>query len=144
MSHLTRHEKREIAFQLLFESEFQPEKTAEEIYALALDAREIPDDEFIRNLFLNARAAAPTLDGTIGTYATNWKVSRMSVVSRSVLRLAAYELTETDTPPRVVINEAVELAKTYDDDEGFSFVNGILNRFARDKGYLTEQASDEQ
>ena len=68
----------------------------------------------------------------------------MSVVSRSLLRLAAYELTETDTPPRVVINEAVELAKTYDDDEGFSFVNGILNRFARDKGYLTDHVSDEQ
>ena len=144
MSHLTRHEKREIAFQLLFESEFQPDKTAEEIYTLACDAREIPDDEFIRDLFISARAAATSLDETIGLYATNWKVSRMSVVSRSLLRLAAYELTKTETPPRVVINEAVELAKIYDDGEGFSFVNGILNRFARDKGLLTDVANDAQ
>lgn len=142
MSHLSRHEKREIAFQLLFEAAFQSDKTAEEIYAVACEARELSDDEFIRTLFTSARAAEPALDNLIGAYATNWKVSRMSAVSKTVLRLAVYELTETDTPPRVVINEAVELAKQYDDTEGFSFVNGILNRFARDKGLLSDDASD--
>lgn len=144
MANLTRHEKREIAFQLLFEAEFQPEKTADEIYILAAEAREIPEDAFIKELFISARGAIPALDEIISCYAQNWKVSRMSVVSRSLLRLATYELIQTDTPPRVVINEAVELAKIYDDTEGFSFVNGVLNRLARDKNLLKDENPDEQ
>ena len=60
----------------------------------------------------------------------------MSTATRTVLRLAVYELTETETPPKVVINEAVEIIKLYDEDSAPSFVNGILNRIARERGLI--------
>ncbi len=58
----------------------------------------------------------------------NWRVERMAVIDRLVLRLAVYELlADPDTPPRVVINEALELARTYSGEEAVRFVNGVLD-----------------
>ena len=65
----------------------------------------------------------------------------MSRVTKSVLRLAVYETTFTDTPPKVLINEAVELAKKYGEDKADKFINGILNSFARDEGLLSDGAA---
>lgn len=138
MANLTRHEKREIVFQLLYEAEYHQEKTAAEIYSLAVSERAIPADSYIENTFLSVRSITPELDEKIVAYARNWKIDRMSTVARSVLRLAVFELTHTDTPPRVVINEAVEITKTYDVAESSSFVNGILNNLARESGYLKD------
>jgi N utilization substance protein B len=67
----------------------------------------------------------------------------MSTVARSVLRLAVFELVHTDTPPRVVINEAVEITKIYDVAESAAFVNGILNNLARESGFLKDPVSSE-
>ena len=60
----------------------------------------------------------------------------MSGVTRNLLRLAIYELMNTETPPKVVINEAVNLAKKFGDDAEPAFINGILNRIAREEGKL--------
>ena len=75
----------------------------------------------------------PELDEKIVSYARNWKIERMSTVARSVLRLAVFELVHTDTPPRVVINEAVEIAKKYETPEVVKFMNGILGSFLREE-----------
>jgi len=141
MANLTRHEKREIVFQLLYEAEYHQDKTAGEIYSLAVSERAIPADSYIEKTFLGVRFVTPELDEKIVSYARNWKIDRMSTVARSVLRLAVFELTHTDTPPRVVINEAVEITKTYDVAESAAFVNGILNNLARESGYLKDDAS---
>ena len=69
------------------------------------------------------------LDVLIGKYATNWKVSRMQIVDRNILRLGAYELLWLDeVPAKVTVNEAIELAKDFGDEEAAKFVNGILDK----------------
>lgn len=68
------------------------------------------------------------LDSTLDAASANWRVARMGAIDRNVLRLATFELLESDTPPKVVLNEAIELAKKYGTKDSASFVNGILDR----------------
>jgi transcription antitermination factor NusB len=69
------------------------------------------------------------LDKTITGYAANWKMERMATVDRNILRIASYELLfATDIPPKVAINEAIEMAKKYGDKDSGKFVNGILDK----------------
>jgi transcription antitermination factor NusB len=69
------------------------------------------------------------IDSKISEHATNWQLKRMAVIDRNVLRIGVFELLHTtDIPPKVTINEAVELAKKYGDLESSKFVNGILDK----------------
>ena len=69
------------------------------------------------------------IDHKISDYATNWQIKRMAIIDRNVMRIGLYELQHTtDIPPKVAINEAVELAKKYGDLESSKFVNGILDK----------------
>ena len=69
------------------------------------------------------------IDEKISSYATNWQLKRMAVIDRNILRIGCFELLYTeDIPPKVTINEAVELAKKYGDSESSKFVNGILDK----------------
>ncbi len=70
------------------------------------------------------------IDETIERVSTNWRLDRMAKVDRNVLRLAVYELIETDVPMKVVINEAIELGKKYGSESTGAFVNGVLDRVA--------------
>jgi len=72
------------------------------------------------------------LDEIIGLHARNWRVSRMAIVDRNVLRLAVHELRDTDTPLAVVIDEAVDLARRFGSDSSPAFVNGVLDAVARE------------
>lgn len=76
------------------------------------------------------------LDEAIQEHSENWKVDRMARVDRNVLRVATWELLHTDTPARVVINEAVEIARTFGAEGSPAFVNGILDKLARAEGKL--------
>ena len=67
------------------------------------------------------------LDALIVQHAQNWRLERMAIIDRAILRLAIYELRNGETPPQVVLNEAVELAKKFSSEEAGSFVNGILD-----------------
>jgi len=74
------------------------------------------------------------IDAAISKYATNWQISRMAVVDRNILRLATFELLYlVDIPPKVSINEAVDIAKKYGDIDSGKFVNGILDKISRMK-----------
>jgi N utilization substance protein B len=76
-------------------------------------------------------SALPDLDARIGKASMNWRVSRMALVDRNILRLACHELLEMpETPPRVVLNEAIEIAKRYGTAESRAFVNGVLDKLA--------------
>ena len=69
------------------------------------------------------------LDALIGTYATNWKVSRMPIIDRNILRMGCFELLQVpEVPAKVTLNEAIELAKSFGDEEASKFVNGILDK----------------
>jgi transcription antitermination protein NusB len=78
----------------------------------------------------------PELDAELTEVTTNWRLERLSVIDRSVLRLAAAELSRGETPPRVVIQEAVRLAERYGTVKSAKFVNGVLDALARRMGRI--------
>ena len=78
-------------------------------------------------IFEGSVKACEELDTLVGQHAQNWRLERMSVIDRAILRMAAWELRQGKTPPKVVLNEAVELAKTFSSHEATAFVNGVLD-----------------
>jgi len=82
---------------------------------------------FANKLFEGAAKNVPALDAIIVKHADNWRFERLSAIDRAILRLAIHEMNGTDTPPKVILNEAVELAKKFSSEESGSFVNGVLD-----------------
>ena len=89
--------------------------------------------EFALSLLDGVREHRAELDQVLAAKAENWSLERMAVVDRNILRLAAYEILYTDTPGRVAINEAVELAKLFGAEQSPPFVNGILDRVLHER-----------
>jgi N utilization substance protein B len=114
---------------LLFEYEFDREKTAEEILALARDCRELPDDEFVNSVFTGCIENITDIDNKIAEAAEGWKFDRISRIAVAVMRLAVYETLYMSLTPNIAINEALEIAKLYDDEAG-KFINGILHKIS--------------
>jgi N utilization substance protein B len=111
-----------------FEAAFSPENDPENALALSAKAfrRAWP---LARELFLGVAAAQAELDAGIGRAAVNWTLARMSPVDRGLIRLAYYEmLHREDIPARVSLNEALEIAKSYGDNDSVVFINGVLDR----------------
>ena len=128
MAKLSRREAREILIGLLFETEFRKDEDVNAVFALAIEDRDIPDDGYIRNGYFSICDKIDDIDEVIGKHSKGWKPERMSKLSRSILRLCVYEMLYVeDIPYSVSINEAVELAKKFDDDKARPFINGILN-----------------
>jgi N utilization substance protein B len=82
---------------------------------------------FANKLFEGAAKYADELDALIVQHAQNWRLERMAIIDRAVLRLAIYELRTRETPAKVVLNEAVDLAKKFSSEHAGAFVNGILD-----------------
>ncbi len=133
---MSRRDSRITAFTLLFESDFHPDLKYSELYERAELVRELKIDKFAKKLYETTTDNIASIDTEIENASNNWKISRMSAVSRSIVRLACAEIMYTDVPPKVAINEAVEIAKVYDDDKAPSFINGILNTIARKIGKI--------
>ena len=92
----------------------------------------LPHQQFTRTLVEGVASRQDELDKVISRYAKNWQISRMAVVDKNILRLGVYELLHTeDIPPKVTINEAVELAKKFGDLDSPKFINGILDSVFR-------------
>ena len=90
--------------------------------------------EFANSLVMGTVDNLVKLDAVIAAYATNWNIDRMAVVDRNILRLAAYELLFIkEIPPKVSINEAVDIAKKFGDKDSGKFVNGILDKIAKEE-----------
>ena len=98
--------------------------------------------EYAERLARGAWDGKAALDGLIGDAAVNWRIERLAVIDRIVLRLAIHELlSEPGTPPRVVIDEAIELARLYSGDDAARFVNGVLDgvfKRLRDEGRVID------
>ena len=127
---MTRKEQREAVFQLLFEREFRKDESAEEIFALSSDNREIDvlKDKYIKNTYFGVVENEERIDDLITDASNGWKVSRLSNATRSAIRLCTYEMLFCDDiPNNVAINEALELVKKFDDPKSRSFTNGVLN-----------------
>ena len=101
-----------------------------------------PHQEFTRSLVEGIASHQEELDKVISRYAKNWQISRMAVVDKNILRLGVYELMYTeDIPPKVTINEAVELAKKFGDLDSPKFINGILDSVFRKENITKKKVS---
>ena len=124
---LNRREAREAVFTLLFETEFKASESREDIFALSCDNREIEADDYVRDVYFGVALHLEEIDALIGKHAKGWKTSRISRVSRSIMRLAIFEMRYMALPAGIAINEAVELSKKFDEESARPFVNGVLN-----------------
>ena len=127
---MTRKEQREATFELLFEREFRTEESAEEIFALSTENREIDTvkEKYIKNTYFGVIEHKDEIDKLISEASNGWKVSRFSHATRCAIRICVYEmLYNEDIPSTVSINEAIELVKKFDDPKSRAFTNGVLN-----------------
>ncbi len=126
-----RSRAREVAFQVLYQDDLNPggDPGARDRF---LRRRLDPDlYEFAQELVAGVRRNRAEIDPLLEQTAEHWTLARMAATDRNVLRLGAYELLHTDTPQRVVVDEAVELAKRYGTARSSQFVNGILDRLMK-------------
>lgn len=132
---MTRREAREAAFSLLFETEFRHDEDAKEIFAVSCEERELIPNEYIKKVYFGVYEHIAQLDEKISAHAHGWKTERLTRVSRSILRLAAYEMLYCEEiPASVSLNEAIELAKKFEDEKARPFINGILNGIKTELG----------
>ncbi len=134
----TRRRAREVVLQMLYQLEASevPTLKAVDLYRSSFGEGPLPDG-FSVELFKAVAGTLDNLDSVIEKSSENWRIDRMSRVDRNILRIGVHEIiADNDIPVRVAINEAVELAKRYGTAESASFVNGILDRVARDESRL--------
>jgi N utilization substance protein B len=125
----SRHQSRERALQILFQYDIhgKPGVWLDEFWKHYQADEDVKT--FAEQLVNGVLKHKNDLDLLIGKYATNWKVSRMQIVDRNILRLGSYELLHLEeVPAKVTMNEAIELAKDFGDEEAAKFVNGILDK----------------
>ncbi len=123
-----RRRARTVALQVLYEVD-SVDHPSDQVSSRYLDERRLPKDavDFARSLVDGVMANKALIDGAISSLATSWPISQLSIIDRNLLRLAICELAiEKASPPKVVINETVELAKLYGSDGSSRFVNGVL------------------
>lgn len=124
-----RSKARQVALQMLYQVDLNPDVDGRMVREMISDRlSESSLREFAWELFSGVMEHRPELDERIQVVAENWKLNRMAATDRSVLRLGAYELLKTDVPVRVVLDEAIELAKKFGSAQSSPFVNGILDR----------------
>jgi len=134
----SRRRSRQRALQILFlwDVRRQPVEEATAAYFDTLyseESRSKPQrDAFLDQLVTGAVEYLEELDRLISRHAEHWRLERMPTVDRNILRLAVYEMMHSDTPAAVVIDEALELARRYSNEESVQFVNGVLDAVHRD------------
>ncbi|GIX46823.1 MAG: N utilization substance protein B [Candidatus Tectimicrobiota bacterium] len=129
-----RRRAREAALQILYALDVSRQQTLEALRAPWIEEM-VPAAarDFTLALVRGAIEHRAEIDALIREWSEHWTLERIGVVERNILRLAIYELLYMpDIPPKVTINEAVELAKKYGDEEAFAFVNGILDRVSHE------------
>ena len=127
-----RKKSREFAMQMLFQwdmSQQEPAKLEAKFWRSAKAADSTRD--FANKLFEGAVKHVGVLDALIVEHSANWRLERMALIDRAVLRLAIFELRARETPSKVVLNEAVDLAKKFSSEQSGAFVNGILDAVSK-------------
>lgn len=125
-----RTQARECALQILYQLDVT-KLPLDQVLASYWELHPAPDEvlEFAERLVRGTHQHMERIDQVIERYAENWRLHRMAVVDRNILRFSVYELLFLDEiPPKVTINEAVNVAKKYSQDEAGKFVNGVLDK----------------
>lgn len=143
-----RHLSRTISLQTLFAWDFNGKKDGD-IEKIIIDnfsnfAPNFDDGGFVRDLVFGVRDHYEEIDPYIVKYATEWPLNQITTIDRNILRLGIFELLFTMTPPRVVINEAIEVAKSFGGDASGKFVNGVLGSLYADKPEIQERDNKEE
>ncbi|HVN06275.1 MAG TPA: transcription antitermination factor NusB [Bryobacteraceae bacterium] len=134
----SRRKSRQRALQILYLWDVRRQPVEEAIGAYfdtlySEESRTKPQrDAFLDQLVTGAIEHVEELDRRISQHAEHWRIERMPTVDRNILRLAVFEMTYSDTPAPVVIDEALELARRYSNEESVQFVNGVLDAVHRD------------
>ena len=134
----SRRRSREHALQVLYQWDIRKQPVDESIEAFytGLYSEETvarpPRDEFLENLVRGTAEKAGEVDALISSHAEHWRLERMPTVDRNILRLAIYEMRNTETPAPVVIDEALELARRFSNEESVHFINGVLDAVRRE------------
>lgn len=130
-----RRQSRELALQMLFASEFVSSDNKDAgLMVISTSDADDESKEFAKDLFLGVMSEQQELDETISKFLENWKLDRLFVIDRCILRLSLYELLKIpDTPSSVVIDQAVRLAKKFGNDDSSKFINGILGAVFRSR-----------
>jgi N utilization substance protein B len=132
----TRHKAREAALQMLFAADLykvDADRLTEDYWnELGDTAIDTKTREFADKLVTGTLRELVTIDERIRTRAEHWRIERMAIVDRNVLRLAVFEFLFEDTPDTVVINEALEIARRFSTYEATQFINGILDAIKHD------------
>ncbi len=142
----TRRKARECALQMLFAADVA--KTSGNVLTsnfwsqLSDETMDQKSQDFADNLVLGTLRELKTIDDRIRTRAEHWRIERMAIVDRNVLRLAVYEFLYEETPHTVVINEALEVARTFSTFEATQFINGILDAIKHDLEKAGKDAPD--
>lgn len=134
---MKRRKAREYALQILFQSDFKEKKiNSKDLEEFWHDKKESKNvKEFTEEIVRGTLNRLEEIDTMIERVAENWLLKRMAAVDRNILRFAAYEiLYRKDIPSAVTINEAIEIAKKFSSTESASFINGILDRLAKEAG----------
>ena len=129
-----RRASREAAMKLLYQLEFQKDDKKEQI-AMALEDESFTqkDKQYIEDIIEGVHSNIELIDSVIENKATGWKIGRLSKIDLSILRIGIYEiLKRDDIPYSVSVNEAVELAKKYSNEDAGAFVNGLLAKVSKD------------
>lgn len=141
---MNRHYARVIALQSLYEQDFRCSKMDElgKIFSRHIEniKEEGENVDFARELIEKTEAKKSEINKTIEKVAPEWPIEQVAIIDRNILRLAICELSYFDTPPKVVINEAIELAKTFGAEHSSKFINGVLGTVYRN----SDKYSDEE
>lgn len=133
---LNRRKEREVVFQLLFAAGFSPEEESEALFPVLIEECETEgaaESDYVREVFFGARAYRAEAEKKIARAAKGWKLERLSRATRTILILAVFEMECYEKiSPAVAVNEAVELAKKFDDDKAPKFVNGVLGAIVKE------------
>jgi N utilization substance protein B len=131
----TRRKSRELTMQMLFQGDLG-KQTPDEVRSLFWPSRDDVDAEtrgFAEDLYRVATVRGTEIDGLIESHAQNWRLERMAVVDRNLLRAAVAEMLEyPNTPAAIIINESLEIARRYAAPESVQFLNGVLDAISRD------------
>ncbi len=124
---------RELALQILYQIDVRGDEVLDELDSILAASGKSPDvTDFCRELVRGTMEHREEADRRITEVAEHWDIGRMAILDRNILRMAVYELTERpDIPPKVSINEAIELGKKFSTEHSGAFVNGILDRIRR-------------
>jgi N utilization substance protein B len=127
-----RHQSRELALQILFQIEFAPQIEYSEFLEIFEQSFDQQTVDYADMIIRGVKDHKEHIDSKIQAASSHWKIDRMSIIDRNILRMATFEMKVMPSPlkPNIVINESIELAKKYGSEESSKFVNGILDQIA--------------